>query len=170
MKAYVLIDELFSEVVIKGVFSNKEEAEKYLNEVCSDNTYMDIKECELDSLIKHEYMYQVSIGYEDYKPYYISLLESEYISKERLKHIKYYNGNVILCVMAATKKQAEQKAKDMLKEIKELEETKFPYLRTLIQYSFSGLKSYPLYNFLNGNIIEKEGENFRVDANKEKYV
>lgn len=174
-EVYVLTSGSYSDYTIEGVFSTRKKAEKYVEEVLGNVNDYEIEVYELDAVIQDRYFYRVCIDYNNFNiAHCIKLSDCELKTKARLNYFTfntwYGYPNIVFTIEADTVERAKKIASEKLAQIKALEEVKFPYMKHNIAYNHFGQRAFPTYNFVTGNIVEKEGQNFRVDAPKEKYI
>lgn len=174
-EVYVLTSGCYSDYTIECVFSTREKAERYVKEVLGNSIDYDIEVYELDAVIQDRYFYRVCIDYRNFNiSQCIKLSDCELKTKARLNYFTFNTWcgypNIVFTIEADTIERAKKIASERLAQIKALEDVKFPYMKHTIVYNHFGQREFPTYNFVTGNIVEEEGQNFRIVAPKEKYV
>mgnify|MGYP001550988068 CR=1 FL=1 len=166
-KVYVVTSGWSSDYKVEGVFSTKENAEKYVLVFGEKNDLFSIDEWEVDEYFNNRIReYVVDIDYDTGNVTRIQ--EREWVSFPNPSNsIKAYiiGGAPIIEMSFATDKIESIKkiATERLMQIKALEQIKFPYLfRKVVLGSCYALpnisedrrnKHYPIYDFNSGHIL-----------------
>ena len=175
-KVYVVTSGWSSDYRVEGVFSTKENAEKYVLVFGEKNDSFSIDEWEVDEYFNNRIReYVVNIGYDTGNVTRIQ--EREWVSFPNPSNsIKAYiiGGTPIIEMSFATDKidAIKKIATERLMQIKALEQIKFPYLfRKVVLGACPTLpnisedrrnKHYPVYDFNTGHIWLEEGQDLKT--------
>lgn len=175
-KVYVVTSGWSSDYRVEGLFSTKENAEKYISVFGEKDESFSTDEWEIDEYFNNRIReYVVHISYDN--AYVTRIQEKEWVTFPNQSNS--INGNIIAgtkivnMVFSTDKIDAIKKiATERLMKIKALEQIKFPYLfRKVVLGSCPTLtnisedrrnKYYPVYDFNTGHIWLKEGQDLKT--------
>lgn len=173
---YVVTSGWSSDYRVEGVFSTKENAEKYISIFGEKDESFSTDEWEIDEYFNNRIReYVVNINYDTFCVTRIQ--EKEWVSFSNPSNS--INGNIIAgtkivnMVFITDKIDAIKKiATERLMQIKALEQIKFPYLfRKVVLGACPTLqnisedrrnKHYPVYDFNTGHILLEEGQDLKT--------